>query len=48
MMILQSEVEIKAMKQMIMTGKSPKITWYPASKWERRSKVAPKATLKGT
>ena len=44
-MMTQSEAKIKVMKkQMIKVGKAPKITWYPASKWERRSKVAPKAT----
>ena len=44
-MMTQSEAKIKVMKkQMTKVGKALKITWYPASRWERRSKVAPKAT----
>ena len=44
-MMTQSEAKIKVMKkQMIKVDKAPKITWYLASRWERRSKVAPKAT----
>ena len=44
-MMTQSEAKIKAIKkQMVMVGKAPKTTWYPALRWERRSKAAPKAT----